>query len=141
MLVVAGGQLSMGFLDGDSGLVQVGVRISVVGLGLGLFQAAAYSLMLGGVAPNRFSTAAAALSLAQAVGTVLAVTTVGGIFGLRKAHHLSQLAEAGLALGLREQQAFIQAFQDVFWLGTAIAVLGAGIFLLSRRQKGRPTRE
>ena len=67
----------MGFLDNGSGLVQVGIRISVVGLGLGLFQAAAYDLMLGSVAPDRFSTAAAALSLAQASGMVLSVAVIG----------------------------------------------------------------
>ena len=132
LVVTAGGLLYMGFLDNGSGLVQVGIRISVVGLGLGLFQAAAYDLMLGSVAPDRFSTAAAALSLAQAFGMVISVAVIGGIFAVSHDHHISQLANLGLTLGEQEGEAFVRAFQEVFWLGAAIAMVGAGVLMLGR---------
>ena len=110
------GLLYMGFLSSDSGLAQVALRIAVIGIGLGLFQAAAYTLMLGSVPQERFGTAAASLSLAQAMGTVLSVAVIGGIFALSNDHHLSGLAASALTAGERETQAFMQAFQDVFWL-------------------------
>lgn len=134
LVVLAGGLFFMGLLDGGAGLAQVGFRIAIVGIGLGLFQAAAYALMMSSVPSERFGTAAAALSLAQAFGTVLSVAVIGGVFALSNDHHLSTLAGQGLAAADLERQAFIQAFHDVFWLGGAIAALGAGAFLLSWRR-------
>ena len=40
LIILALGLLLMGFLDNASTLRQVGLRISIVGAGLGLFQAA-----------------------------------------------------------------------------------------------------
>ena len=135
LAVMALGLLYMGFLSSDSGLSQVGLRIAVVGIGLGLFQAAAYTLMLSSVPQDRFGTAAASLSLAQAMGTVLSVAVIGGIFGFSNDNQLSELANSALTVGERETQAFMQAFQDVFWLGAIISVVGAGVFLFSWRKK------
>ncbi|PKB73702.1 MAG: hypothetical protein BZY75_00415 [SAR202 cluster bacterium Io17-Chloro-G7] len=135
LTVMALGLLYMGFLSSDSGLGQVGIRIAVVGIGLGLFQAAAYTLMLGSVSQDRFGTAAATLSLAQAMGTVLAVAIIGGIFGFSNDHNLAELANSALTAGEQETRAFMQAFQDVFWLGAGIAAIGATVYLFSRRSK------
>ena len=135
LAVMALGLLYMGFLSSASGLAQVGLRIAVVGIGLGLFQAAAYAMMLGSVPQERFGTAAATLSLAQAMGTVLSVAIIGGIFGFSNDHHLSELANSALTVGERETQAFMQAFQDVFWLGAGIAAVGAAAFLFSWSKK------
>ena len=140
LFIMAVGLMYMSFLDADAGLSQVGLRIAIVGIGLGLFQAAAYALMLGSVSSERFGTASAALSLGQAFGTVLSVAVVGGIFALSNEHHLDRLADTGLPLLQQEAKAFISAFQDVFRLGAVIAVAAAGIFLLSCN-KGSSFRE
>ncbi|MEK7806966.1 MAG: MFS transporter [Chloroflexota bacterium] len=136
LVVLAGGLFFMGLLDGGAGLAQVGFRIAIVGIGLGLFQAAAYALMMSSVPPERFGTAAAALSLSQAFGSVLSVAVIGGVFALSNDHHLSTLAQQEIAADDLERRAFIQAFHDVFWLGGAIAALGAGAFLLSWQRRG-----
>ena len=135
LTVMALGLLYMGFLNSDSNLAQVGLRIAIVGIGFGLFQAAAYALMLGSVPQDRLGTAAASLSLAQAMGTVLSVAIIGGIFGFSNDHNLSELANSALTLGEQETQAFMQAFQDVFWLGAGITAVGAGVFLMSKKSK------
>lgn len=135
LAVMALGLLYMGFLSSDSGLAQVGLRIAVVGIGLGLFQAAAYTLMLGSVPQDRFGTAAATLSLAQAMGTVLSVAVIGGIFGFSNDHNLSELASSALTVNQQETQAFMQAFQDVFWLGAGIAAVGAVVFVFSWQRR------
>ncbi len=135
LVVLAGGMLYMGFLTSDSSLLQVSLRIGVVGVGIGLFQAAAYALMLSSVTPDRFGTASAALSLAQAFGTVLSVAVIGGLFALSNDHHLAQLAASGVTITEREGEAFTRAFRDVFWLGAVLVLVGAGVFLLSRGKK------
>ena len=81
------------------------------------------------------SAAAASLSLAQAMGTVLSVAVIGGIFGFSNDRYLTELANSALTIGEQETQAFMRAFQDVFWLGAGIAAVGAAVFLFSWRKK------
>ena len=52
LIILALGLLLMGFLDNASTLGQVGLRISIGGAGLGLFQAAAYALMMNSVSAH-----------------------------------------------------------------------------------------
>jgi EmrB/QacA subfamily drug resistance transporter len=126
LLVMASGLLAMSLLNTDSDSWEVALRIGIVGTGLGLFQAAAYSLMLGSVPSERFGTASAALSLSQSCGRVLSVAVIGGIFGWRADHHLLELGVGADADGL----AFIKAFKDVFVIGSSIGLLGAVVFLV-----------
>jgi MFS family permease len=125
LMVMAAGLLYLGYLDTGSSLGQVALRIGIVGAGLGLFQAAAYSLMLGIVPSDRFGTAGAALSLAQSCGRVLSVAVIGGIFAWRSDHHLAALAIGADAEGV----AFIKAFKDVFIIGSSLGLLAALVFL------------
>ncbi len=139
LAILASGLLAMSFLGGDSTLTQVGLRIAIVGAGMGLFQASAFALMLSSAPRDRRSTASAALSLAQSSGTVLSVAVVGGIFAWTLGNHLAELqtGDPGLAPGAPDlyQQGFILAYQDVFRLGAALVSVGAWVFAMgSRRQ-------
>ena len=136
LLVMAFGLLYMGFLDTGSSLGEVAIRIGIVGTGLGLFQAAAYSLMLGSVPSERFGTAGAALSLSQSCGRVLAVAVIGGIFGWRNDQYLVGLATGAEAEGV----AFIKAFKDVFLIGSSLGLLAALVFLAGgwRQSRSKP---
>lgn len=134
LLVMASGLFYMGFLDTSSSLGEVALRIGIVGAGLGLFQAAAYSLMLGSVPSERFGTAGAALSLSQSCGRVLAVAVTGGIFGWRSDHYLLGLTPGAEAEGV----AFISAFRDVFLIGSSIGLLAALVFLAGGWRLARP---
>ena len=138
LAALSAGMLFMGFLDAQSSMGQVGLRIALVGGGLGLFQSSAYALMMGSVPVARFGTAAAALSLAQAVGTVLSVAVIGGIFAVSNDYHLEVLAGAELASAEMRDQAFVLAFRDVFWLGAVITTVSAGTLLMSRRGRAGP---
>lgn len=135
MLLIAAGLAYMGFLGAGSPLWDVGFRVSIVGVGLGLFQASAYALMMKGVPEDRFGTAGAALSLAQAVGSVLAIAILGGIFAWRGDHHLTHLAAAALANA--EGLAFIKALKDVYLLGSVLALLGAVVFLFGTAKRSK----
>lgn len=134
LLVMASGMFYMGFLDTTSSLGVVALRIGIIGAGLGLFQAAGYSSMLGSVSSERFGTAGAALSLSQACGTVLAVAVMGGIFGWRTGHHLAESAAGAEAEGI----AFTKAFKDVFLIGSSVGLLSALVFFLGGWRQARP---
>jgi MFS family permease len=132
LLLLSLGLLAMSFLDTGSDLFQVGLRISMVGAGLGLFQAAAFTRMMSSVPAGKLATASGALSLAQAFGTVFSVATVGGVFALSNGYHLSQLVNTGLTMPAAEGHAFMLAFQDVFRLGAAIMALATVVFLMRK---------
>ena len=125
-MVMAAGLLYLGFSDMNTTLGNVGLRIGIVGSGLGLFQSATYSLMMGSVPPERFGTAGAALSLAQSCGRVLSVAVIGGVFGWRSDQYLAELG-----IGLEsEGMAFIKAFRDVFLIGSSLGFFAALVFLI-----------
>ena len=136
LIVLTGGLVYVGFLDNNSGLAQVGFRMGAVGAGMGLFQAAAYTLMMSSVPDQRFGTAAASLSLTQSFGTVLSIAAIGGIFTLSEDHHLAGLVSAGVTTTQAAERAFVLAFQDVFLLGAALVALGACVFIFSSDRRG-----
>ena len=135
LAVLAAGLLVVSFSDQGSSLPRVALGLAVVGSGLGLFQSAAYALMLSNVPGQRTGTASAALSLAQAGGTVFSVAIVGGILALSQDHHLGNLLGEGISGAAGESRAFILAFQDVFRVGAAAAVLGMLVFALAGVRK------
>ena len=131
MLVMAAGLAWMAFLNEESTLAQVLLRACIVGVGLGTFQAAAFSLVMRSVEPARFGTAGAMLSLTQALGSVTAVAIVGGIFALRSDHHLDALAGTAGAEGM----AFVLAYRDVFMLGAGVGLIGAAVALFGQARR------
>ena len=133
--VLAAGLLLVSFSDQGSSLSRVALGMAVVGSGLGLFQSAAYALMLSSVPGQRMGTASAALSLAQAGGTVFSVAIVGGILAWSQDYHLANLLGEGISGAAGESRAFILAFQDVFRVGAAVAVLGLLVFALAGIRK------
>ncbi len=128
MLVMAAGLAWMALLNEESTLAQVLLRACIVGIGLGTFQAAAYALVMRSVQPSRFGTAGSMLSLTQALGSVTAVSIVGGIFAMRSDHHLATLAGTAGAEGM----AFVLAYRDVFLIGAGVAVVGAVVAAFGR---------
>jgi MFS family permease len=134
LVVLTAGLLLVGLLKGDSSLAQVGVCVGVVGAGLGLFQAASYTLIMNSVPQERYGTASGALSLAQAFGMVLSVAVIGGIFGWSSDHHLAGSTSAGLTGLEAEARAFISAYRDVFWMSAGLSVIaGVALMTLSAR--------
>lgn len=135
-LIVALGLGWMSLLDDSSSLVDVGMRIGVAGFGLGLFQAAAYTLALAALAPNRLGTGSGALSLAQATGAVVSVAVGGLVFALRTDDHTAALALAGFAGGDASRDALAMAFQDTFRIAALVALGGAALLLIAVRTPG-----
>ena len=130
-LMVFAGLLWMAQLDQESSLVQVGVRIGIVGLGLGGFQAAVYSLLVKSVPAGRLGTGAGSISLAQAMGSVVAVALGGFFFALRTDDHTAALVAGQVAASAVDVDALVLAFQDTFRVAAVIAVLGIPALALS----------
>lgn len=135
MAVLTGGLFFVSLCDQETSLLRVALGMAVVGSGLGLFQSAAYALMMRSVPRERMGTGSAALSLAQASGTVFSIAVLGGVLAFSQDHHLAKLASEGLGERALETRSFVLAFQDVFRIGASVAALGGVVFVLARIPK------
>ena len=118
MVTLGTGLFLMGLLEHRDTPVDVVWRIGVVGMGLGLIQAATYSLMMKGVPNDRLGVAGSSLSLAQALGTVMSVALIGTLFAWRVSVHVAG-SEGGITA---DDLAFVTAFNEVFLMGCILSV-------------------
>ena len=129
------GLFSMAYLGLDSEALQIGLCISLVGMGIGLFQSAAYYQVISNIGKDRLGTASGALSMAQSFGTVFSVATVGALFAISKGFHMESLASSTMSAPVSEVLAFMGAFQNVFHAGSIIILIGALVFYFSKSNK------
>ena len=129
---LATGLFSMAYLGQYSAPFHIGFCIALVGMGLGLFQSAAYYQVVSNIGKDRLGTASGALSMAQSFGTVFSVATVGALFAITKGFHMATLASSNISVPLLEVLAFMEAFQNVFHAGSIIILIGALVFAFSK---------
>ncbi len=120
------GLLWMSGLDGGSSGEEVGLRMALCGLGLGLFHASAYAMVLKTLPEDRFGTGSGSLSMAQSMGQVVSIAVWGLVFARRVDHHV-----ASMDLADASPVAMALAFQDVFQLGAAVAMGATAAMLIS----------
>ena len=129
---LATGLFSIAYLGKYSAPFHIGFCIALVGMGLGLFQSAAYYQIVSNIVKDRLGTASGALSMAQSFGTVFSVATVGALFAITKGFHMATLASSNISVPLLEVLAFMEAFQNVFHAGSIIILIGALVFAFSK---------
>lgn len=115
-------------LDATATGLSVVVALSLVGLGLGVFQAPNMSFVMGAIPREQQGIAGGMSQMMRTLGVVLGVTGAGLLFSSRRAAHALQLSLADLNAG----QTFMPAFQDVFFVATVLSVV-AFLLAISRR--------
>jgi hypothetical protein len=92
-----------------------------VGLGMGLFQAANATLIMGSVPSDQLGTGGALLTMSRSMGTVSSVALMGALFASRLEVHTRALAREGIAADVSSGPTFILAFNDTYWVSTMLA--------------------
>ena len=110
-------------LDAGSSVADVAIRMALIGIGIGLFQAANATLIMGTVPGDRLGTGGAILSLSRSLGTVSSVGILSAVFASRLSEHM-----ATLLLG-DEKQAFVLAFQDTYLIAAILATVATVVSL------------
>ena len=113
-------------LGADSTVAQVAIRMGVLGFGMGLFQAANATLIMGTVPGDRLGTGGAILSISRSMGTVCSVAIMGAVFASRLDAHTVSLAQQGITAETGSAIAFVMAFKDTY----LVSALLAGLALL-----------
>jgi len=138
LIIVSGSMFWFTLLGVDSSVTQVMLRMIAVGLGMGLFQAANATLIMGSVPSDQLGTGGALLTMSRSMGTVSSVALMGALFASRLDLHTRALAQQGLATTHVSGQTFILAFNDTYWVATvlaAIAVLASLSYWPRQRQR------
>ena len=105
--------VSLSSLSAGSTVVHVAVGLIGVGVGTGLFQSANANLIMGSMPAGRLGMGGGIMGLSRGLGTVFSVAIMGAIFSAR-------LGARGVSLP--EDQAFILAFQDTYWIAVGLGV-------------------
>ena len=121
LVVSAVAMLWFSTLTAESFVEDVALRMALGGIGLGVFQAANATLIMGAVPRDRLGSGGALISLSMSMGIVTSVALMGGIFDGRLAMH-----EAATANGT---EAFVLAFRDTYIVAGTLGVLAAVVSL------------
>jgi MFS family permease len=121
LIIVSGSMWWLTQLGADSSVAQATVRMIAVGLGIGLFQAANATLIMGSVPSDQLGTGGALLTMSRSMGTVSSVALMGALFASRLDVHARALAREGIAADVSSGQTFILAFNDTYWVSTILA--------------------
>jgi EmrB/QacA subfamily drug resistance transporter len=108
-------------LGADSTVGQVALRLITVGVGMGLFQAANATLIMGSVPRDQLGTGGALLAMSRSMGTVSSVALMGALFASRLEVHTLALAQHGVTGVTRSDSVFVLAFQDTYGISAMLA--------------------
>lgn len=119
LVVSAAAMLWFSSLTSESGVGDVALRMAVGGIGLGVFQAANATLIMGAVPRDRLGTGGALISLSMSMGIVTSVALMGGVFDGRFAMH-----EAAAPNNI---EAFALAFRDTYIVAGILGALAVAV--------------
>ncbi len=119
LAVSAAAMLWFSTLTVQSAVGDVALRMALGGIGLGVFQAANATLIMGAVPRDRLATGGALISLSMSLGIVTSVALMGGVFDGRLGVHESAVAESA--------QAFVLAFRETYIVAGLLGVLAVAV--------------
>lgn len=104
-----------------SSITDVALRMAAAGIGMGLFQAANATLIMGAVSTDRLGAGGALIAMSRSLGTVTSVALMSALFAVRLDTHSTTTPDY--------TQAFVLAFSDTYIAAGAIAAIAVVISL------------
>ena len=124
LVVISGSLFWFSSLDSDSTVTDVAYRMAAIGFGMGLFQAANATMIMGTVSPDRLGTGGAFIALSRSMGVVTSVAVMGAVFAGRMDSHESAFALQGMLPDEVQGRAFVLAFRDTYLVSGILSALG-----------------
>ncbi|MBI2303161.1 MAG: MFS transporter [Chloroflexi bacterium] len=110
-------------LDQGSSVVDVLLRLLVIGIGGSIFETPTNSALMGSVPRDQFGTAAAMTATSRTLGQTTGLAAAGTIFAARQLFYTQQLAGNVSNADTVAVLAFIGGFHDTILVGLGIGVL------------------
>lgn len=128
------GLYSLTSLDQDSSVLEVVLRLTVLGLGRAIYQSPNQSATMGSVPRERLGVAGGIFATMRHLGNISGVAVSGSYFGARLAFHLQGEGPAVLTHGIATSP-FLGAFHETFRLSLWIAAIGLLAALFQKEPK------
>lgn len=114
--------LSLGYLNGDSSFMDVALRLSFLGLGMGLFQPPNNNIIMGSLPKEQLGIAAGVLGTMRNMGMVIGVAVSGAVFSNRYVFYGNN------------ENSFLPAFHDTFVVSAIICGIAVVVSLVRTRR-------
>jgi EmrB/QacA subfamily drug resistance transporter len=115
--------LWLGFLSSSSGSIDVVLRLALLGLGMGLFQAPNNSIIMGSLPKEQLGIAAGTMGTMRNMGMVVGVAVSGAVFSSRYDYY------GGVGAS------FLPAFRDTYTVSAVICGIAMLTSLVRSKQK------
>jgi EmrB/QacA subfamily drug resistance transporter len=115
--------LSLGYLNGESSFTDVALRLSLLGLGMGLFQPPNNSIIMGSLPMEQLGIAAGIMGTMRNMGMVIGVAVSGAVFSNRYVFYGNT------------KNSFLPAFHDTFVVSAVICGIAVLVSLVRTRSK------
>lgn len=125
MTVLTLGMVALSGLRAETGYVSIALRLSLVGIGMGLFTSPNNSSIMGAVQPSKLGLTSGLIATVRNVGMMLGVAISASLFESRFSHAESYLqAHFGALTPALVDQAYATALHTTFLVAAGIGVLG-----------------
>jgi EmrB/QacA subfamily drug resistance transporter len=113
--------LSLGYLNDNSSFMDVALRLSLLGLGMGLFQPPNNSIIMGSLPKEQLGIAAGIMGTMRNMGMVIGVAISGAVFSNRYVFYGNN------------ENSFLPAFHDTFVVSAIICGIAVVVSLVRTR--------
>jgi len=115
--------LSLGYLNDESSFMDVALRLSFLGLGMGLFQPPNNSIIMGSLPKEQLGIAAGIMGTMRNMGMVIGVAVSGAVFSNRYVFYGNN------------ENSFLPAFHDTFVVSAIICGIAVVVSLVRTSSK------
>ncbi len=124
IMIVAIGISSYTTLTSQATITEVGVRMGVVGAGMGMFQSSNLSLIMGKMRLENLGTGGALSSISRGMGCVSAVALMGGLFAAIYTANSAGVDMLFASSNGESSAAYVSAFKTVYSAAAVVTILG-----------------
>ncbi|MFC1931024.1 DHA2 family efflux MFS transporter permease subunit [Chloroflexota bacterium] len=132
-VMVSAGIFLLTGLGLDASVVDIFLRLSVVGIGMGLFVSPNNSAIMGSVPGDKLGTASAMVATLRQAGTATGVAIAGTVFAASQLSHGALLESQELSQEMVTKLSIVAGFGDA----TLVALIVAGIGLVTSLLRGK----
>lgn len=122
--LVCAGILLLTGLELTTSMPEIVLRLSVIGIGMGLFVSPNTSAIMGSVARDRLGTASAMVATLRQLGMSAGIAVAGAVFAAAESSHAAQLESQGLSEEMVLRLSTLVGFHDAIFVTLVIAGIG-----------------
>lgn len=133
--LMGGSLFLLSSMDSTVATYEVILKLMVMGIGQGVFEAPINSTILGSVSEQELGTASAILNTVRGIGYAIGLAITSAIYTASQISHYNLLIEQGYIPNLANKTAVVNGFHDTLIIGTYIGIVATLYCLLPVKRR------